>query len=153
MLIVLPLISVFMLLVFVLIIEIKNRKLSVDEKKEKKLALHFAILFLAINCFLVSVIGNFIFRYDEHSAIKYCEQVVGKKAEEYKSLNGVYPNRNILGLDEAHKPLMVYLVKGYYSSSSSGDKAYCEYKYPKEDDKAYKVYIIHEKKWVERSSR
>jgi len=152
MLMVLPFISLFMLLVFGQIIKIKNRKLSVYEKKESKLALHFAILFLAINCFLVGGIGNLIFRYDEYAAIKYCEQVVGKKAEEYKTLNGVYPNRNILKLDEAHKPLMVTLwyADGY---SSSEDSASCEYKYPKESSKAYKVYIIQDKKWVERSGR
>jgi len=142
-------IGMFVLLHWVLNILDENNHELPSKKTKIMIAISTVTLFLLIQYFLVGVIGNLIFRYHEQRAMQYCE-TVGRAAEEYKALNGEYPNQNVLrAAIEVPRPRLVIHSNDYVydSSFSEGEGPYCLFPYLKENPFESKVFSIPDEKW------
>jgi len=151
----------FVLLIWILNIQDVNDHELTSKKANSEIiaAISTVLLFLAIQYFLIGVIGEGISKLQDQAAIKYCEQI-GEIAEEYKTLNGKYPTRQTMALLDG-KPRPPFLIEDEYSQFdhykkkengrylliSEGTRATCSYDYRMEPPGATKTYYIPEKEW------
>jgi len=149
-----------MVVLFFWILDILEKHTFPSKKIREKgaIAISTVLLFLAIQYFLIGIIGEQISDYNHQAAIEYCEQI-GEITEEYKTLNGEYPTWQTMALldEKPRKPILVereYTEYDYYQKENDRNRYLivrpsCSYDYRKKPPGATKTYFIPEKEWTQ----